>query len=97
MVRANAEQESWAAEQDQLRPGEHVLVHGPGLGLGLARALPPGGRLVAGARARSRRRHLTAAGLRSHTAGFDDVRTSLRPRKRNSRAVEPLARRPMLR
>ena len=40
MVRANAEQESWAVDQAQLALGSHVLVvgHGPGVGLPKAAA-----------------------------------------------------------
>ena len=49
MVHGNAEQETWAVKQAQLRPGAHVLVvgHGPGLGLvQAAAAVTPGGRVI---------------------------------------------------
>jgi ubiquinone/menaquinone biosynthesis C-methylase UbiE len=36
MVRGNAPQEQWAAELADLRPGDRVLVLGPGPGVGLA-------------------------------------------------------------
>ncbi|MDP9398829.1 MAG: class I SAM-dependent methyltransferase [Actinomycetota bacterium] len=62
----------------------------------LARVLRPGGRLVV-----TVHRHVLDVAPEqlaydAAAAGFDDVRTSLRPRKRNSPAVELLARRPML-
>jgi arsenite methyltransferase len=49
MVLGNAEQERWAVQQADLRPGMQVLVvgHGPGLGLALAAAVVgPGGHVV---------------------------------------------------
>lgn len=49
MVRGNAEQERWAVERAELRPGSRVLVvgHGPGVGLQLAaEAVAPDGSVV---------------------------------------------------
>ncbi|MET9022779.1 methyltransferase domain-containing protein [Actinopolymorpha sp. NPDC004070] len=49
MARGNAEQERWAVDSGDLKPGEHVLVvgHGPGVGLVLAaRAVGPTGHVV---------------------------------------------------
>lgn len=49
MARVNAEQERWAVQHAELRPGGRVLVvgHGPGVGLALAAsAVEPGGHVV---------------------------------------------------
>ena len=49
MARGNAEQEQWAVEHANLRPGAQVLVvgHGPGVGLTLAATtVEPGGHVV---------------------------------------------------
>jgi arsenite methyltransferase len=49
MVRSNAEQEQWAAQQADLRSGMQVLVVGPGPGLGLllaAAAVGPDGHVI---------------------------------------------------
>jgi ubiquinone/menaquinone biosynthesis C-methylase UbiE len=49
MARGNAQQERWAVQHAELRPGAQVLVvgHGPGVGLALAAdAVQPGGRIV---------------------------------------------------
>ncbi|QKV96726.1 methyltransferase domain-containing protein [Streptomyces sp. NA02950] len=50
MARFNASQERWAVDRAALRPGERVLVVGPGPGVGLApavAAVEPGGRVIA--------------------------------------------------
>ncbi|MEU8827643.1 methyltransferase domain-containing protein [Streptomyces sp. NPDC048636] len=50
MARLNATEERWAVDRAALRPGERVLVVGPGPGVALARAVAavePGGRVVA--------------------------------------------------
>lgn len=49
MVRSNAEQERWAVQRADLRPGMQVLVVGPGPGLGLilaAAAVAPDGHVI---------------------------------------------------
>jgi arsenite methyltransferase len=49
MVRSNAEQERWAVQRADLRPGMQVLVVGPGPGVGLilaAAAVGPDGHVI---------------------------------------------------
>jgi ubiquinone/menaquinone biosynthesis C-methylase UbiE len=49
MARGNVEQERWAVQHAELRPGQRVLVvgHGPGVGIALAAvAVAPGGYVV---------------------------------------------------
>ncbi len=63
MARGNAEQERWAVDHAGLHPGEHVLVVGPGPGVGLAQAadaVGPGG-LVIGVDPSAAMREMAAA------------------------------------
>lgn len=71
MVRGNAPQERWAVELADLRPGDRVLVLGPGPGVGLALtadALADGGSVVGVDPSRAMRKMAAArcaAGIRS--------------------------------